>query len=61
MKIELTRTDLCNLIMSCTAADSMSSEDTKKWQRLRLKLKGILQQYDSSPSNKIIYKAEEVE
>lgn len=30
MKVELSRTDICNLIMSCTAADTISSSDTVK-------------------------------
>ena len=55
MKIELTRTDICNLIMSCTCADAHSSDETVKWKRLRDRLKNILKQYDESPSNRAIY------
>ena len=56
MKVELSRTDICNLIMSCTAADTLSSLDTIKWKRLHDHLKDILNQYDENPSNKIIYR-----
>lgn len=61
MKVELSRTDICNLIMSCTAADKLSSSDTFKWKRLHDNLKNILKQYDENPSNKIIYKYDVIE
>ena len=59
MKVELSRTDICNLIMACTAADTQSSPDTIKWKRLHDRLKDILNQYDENPSNRIVYSYEE--
>lgn len=56
MKVELSRADICNLIMSCAAADELSSPDTLKWKRLHDNLKNILKQYDEKPSNKLIYR-----
>ena len=47
MKIELERYQLINLIMACTAADAVSTEGTKKWNKLHDQLKAVLIEYDS--------------
>lgn len=47
MKIELERYQLINLIMACTAADAVSTEGTKKWNKLHDQLMAVLLEYDS--------------
>lgn len=47
MKIELERHQLISLIMACTAANNMSSEGTKKWNKLHDQLMNVLLEYDS--------------
>lgn len=65
MKVELTRTQLCSLIMACTAADAQSSEDTMKWKKLHDQLKNVLCTYDMECESiypavpKRVYKCEE--
>ena len=67
MKIEMTRTQLCSLIMACTAADVQSSEGTKKWKCLHDELKSVLGAYDidcdnnDTSVNRKIYKCGEEE
>lgn len=47
MKIELERYQLVNLILACTAANAVSSEGTKKWNKLHDQLNAVLDEYDS--------------
>ncbi len=45
MKIELNRTEICDIMLALTAAHQMS--DAEKWKRLHDKVKAMLDDYDN--------------
>ena len=44
--IDVTRLEICDLILACSAAKRCAGDDGKKWTRLRAKLKGQLKELD---------------
>lgn len=45
--LKLTRHDVCDLLLACSALDKSTDENTKKWNELHDKLKDILDDFDS--------------
>lgn len=43
--INLTRADICDLLLACLAAESIS-DGAKKWRKLHEKLKALLKELD---------------
>lgn len=48
--VEITRSELCTLILGCTLLNQKSSQDTKKWIKLHDKLVEILHEFDEKRS-----------
>lgn len=48
--VEITRSELCTLILGCTLLNKKSSQDTKKWIKLHDKLVEILHEFDEKRS-----------
>lgn len=46
VNLEITRIDLCDLLLACTALDVATDENTQKWAKLHDKLKKILDDFD---------------
>ena len=46
MKLELTRIEVCDLLIACLAAKELSNDGGEKWTRLHEKLKDILTEFD---------------
>lgn len=46
--IKITRIELCDLLLACTALDNVTDENTKKWAKLHDKLEEILEDFDSN-------------
>ncbi len=44
--INVTRADVCDLILACSAAKRSATDEGKKWMRLRAKLKEQLNELD---------------
>lgn len=44
--LKITRIDLCDLMLACTAIDNATDNDNVKWAKLHDKLKGILDEFD---------------
>lgn len=45
--INVTRLDICDLLLACTAAKELSNDGGKKWERLHEKLKEQLEELDN--------------
>lgn len=44
--VEVTRSEICDLILACSAARRCASDEGEKWKRLRAKLKEQLNDLD---------------
>lgn len=44
--LKLTRIDVCDLLLACTALDTATDSDNHKWEQLHDKLNGILDEFD---------------
>lgn len=45
--VKMKRSDLCDLMLACTAIDDATDEYTTKWKKLHDQLKEILDDFDS--------------
>lgn len=45
--VKITRHELCDLILACTALNFGTDEKTTKWEKMHDKLKTILQDFDA--------------
>lgn len=45
--VKMKRTDLCDLLIACTALDKGTDENTTKWAKLHDRLQEILDDFDS--------------
>lgn len=46
VNVKITRLELCDLLLACTALDNETPADTQKWGKLHDKLKNILDEFD---------------
>lgn len=51
--MRITRVELCDLLLACTACDHNTNENTKKWRRLHDKLEAILDGFDADERENI--------
>lgn len=46
VNVKISRLDLCDLMLACTALDTETDPENTKWRKLHDKLKSILNEFD---------------